>query len=127
MEGERDKASEQYAKMNQEDAKKQVTAKAAELADLDARIAKAKAGAEWENKVIAKEAAALKAAKDDKTKAAHKTAMAAATTRRTGHLNFIKGVAAVRADLAAAYEAQKTKQDAAETFLSNAAEKRAAQ
>lgn len=124
MEGMRDKAREEYAKMNQEDASKQVTKRATELAEIDARITKAKAAAEWENKQIAKEEASLKTAKGDAI-AAHKKIIEAARTRLGGHVKFLAGIATVRADLAAEYESQKNKQDEAETLLSNAAEKRA--
>jgi hypothetical protein len=46
-EGERDAASEQYARMNQDDAREQVDRKQKQMDDIDERIAEAKAKAEW--------------------------------------------------------------------------------
>jgi len=99
---------------------------AAELAAYDARIKQATAGAEWGAKVIAKETAALKAAKDDKSRAAHEAALKAAQMKLKGHTDYLAGIATIRAELAAGIAAQKKKQDEAESFLSNAAEKKAA-
>lgn len=46
-EGERDAASEHYARMNQDDAKQQVEHRKRQMDDIDKRIADAKAKAEW--------------------------------------------------------------------------------
>jgi uncharacterized protein (DUF3084 family) len=46
-EGERDAASEQYARMNQDDARQQVEHRKTQMDDIDKRIADAKAKAEW--------------------------------------------------------------------------------
>lgn len=47
LKGERDAASEQYARMNQDDAREQVEGRQKQMNDIDERIAEAKAKAEW--------------------------------------------------------------------------------
>jgi len=75
---------------------------------------------------MAKESATMKTAKEA-AYAKAKASYYAAKDKLLAHTNYLKGIAAVRADLAAEYAAQKNKQDEAETLLSSAAEKRAAQ
>jgi hypothetical protein len=71
--------------------------------------------------------AAMKAAKDDETRAKHEAALKAAQAKLKKHTDFIAGIVEIRNELAADLAAVKKKQDEAETLLSAAAEKKAAQ